>query len=331
MSESLVKAAGVSKHFSVSRRGEHKLLKAVNNVSLMVERGETVGLVGESGCGKSTLGRTILNLYSATSGEVYFRGERIDQYHYKKMLPLRREMQMIYQDPFTSLNPKMRICQLIRAPLDAFKIGTKRERMDQVVRMMEEVGLGTEYLYKYPHEMSGGQRQRVVIARAMISHPSFVVCDEPVSALDVSVRSQVLNLMNDLQKETGVAYLFISHDLSVVSHICSRIIVMYLGSVVEAAACTELFENPVHPYVKALLSAIPIPDVDVKRQRIILEGDVPSPINPPSGCTFHTRCPYARPECREQTPQLRDIGGGHCVSCHFSEEMAAAGRVQTPV
>lgn len=331
MSDSLVKAVNVSKHFSVSRRGEKKLLKAVSDVSFTVEKGETVGLVGESGCGKSTLGRTILNLYNATSGEVHFRGERIDQYHYKQMLPLRKEMQMIYQDPFTSLNPKMRIYQLIQAPLDAFKVGTKQERMDKVVQMMEEVGLGREYLYKYPHEMSGGQRQRVVIARAMISHPSFVVCDEPVSALDVSVRSQVLNLMNDLQKKTGVAYLFISHDLSVVSHICNRIIVMYLGSVVEMADCTELFENPVHPYVKALLSAIPIPDVDVKRQRIILEGDVPSPINPPSGCTFHTRCPYARPECSEQTPRLREMGGGHYVSCHFSEEMAAANRTQPPV
>jgi len=321
MSDSLVRAVNVSKHFTVSRRGEKKLLRAVDDVSFAVQTGETVGLVGESGCGKSTLGRTILNLYNATSGEVYFRGERIDQYHYKQMLPLRKEMQMIYQDPFTSLNPKMRIYQLIQAPLDAFKVGTKQERMDRVVQMMEDVGLGKEYLYKYPHEMSGGQRQRVVIARAMISRPSFVVCDEPVSALDVSVRSQVLNLMSALQKKNGVAYLFISHDLSVVSHICSRIIVMYLGSVVEAAECAELFEHPAHPYVKALLSAIPIPDVDVKRQRIILEGDVPSPINPPSGCTFHTRCPYARPECQTCKPELRDIGGGHRAACHFSEEI----------
>lgn len=321
MREPLLKAVNVNKDFIIKGAGGKKILHALNNVNIEIHEGDTVGLVGESGCGKSTLGRSLLNLISITSGEVYYRGQRIDGYKFKEMLPLRKEMQMIFQDPFTSLNPRMRINELIRAPLDAFDLYDKKEREDRVVQIMEQVGLSTEYLYKYPHEMSGGQRQRVVIARAVVPNPSFVVCDEPVSALDVSVRSQVLNLMRDLQRENGMSYLFISHDLSVVNYICNKIVVMYLGRVVEAADCEALFSNPIHPYVKALLSAIPIPDVDQKRERIILQGDVPSPLDPPSGCAFHNRCPYATPMCSQETPELVTVNDGHQVACHRCREM----------
>lgn len=320
MGDTLFKAVNLRKEFTISRNGKRLSLKAVNNVSFEIAEGETIGLVGESGCGKSTLGKASLKLLKPTSGELYFQGQRIDEYGYKQMLPLRKDMQMIYQDPFTSLNPKMRINQIIDAPLEAFGMGTKSERLEKVVAMMDNVGLSTEYLYKYPHEMSGGQRQRVVIARAMISNPKFVVCDEPVSALDVSVRAQVLNLMNDLQKETGVAYLFISHDLSVVRFLCKNIIVMYLGKIVETAKCADLFSNPLHPYVQALLSAIPIPDVGVKREHVVLRGDVPSPISIPSGCKFHTRCPYAKVICSEKEPELREIAPGHRTACHFCNQ-----------
>ncbi|MBN1314547.1 MAG: ABC transporter ATP-binding protein [Anaerolineales bacterium] len=317
MNELLIKAKDVSKQFKIKSHQGKKVIQAVNNVNFELYEGDTIGLVGESGCGKSTLGRCLLNLFPITGGEIYFRSERFDQYKFKKMLPLRREMQIIFQDPCTSMNPRMRVNQLVRAPLDAFRMGSESEREDLVAKILSDVGLGEEYLYKYPHEMSGGQRQRVAIARAMVSRPSFVVCDEPTSALDVSVRSQVLNLMRDLQRETNVSYLFISHDLGTVNHLCDKVIVMYLGCIVEVADCDSLFADPLHPYVKALLSAIPIPDVTVKRERIILQGDVPSLINPPTGCGFHPRCRYTLPICREYVPELQDIGNNHKVACHL--------------
>lgn len=313
----LLRVEGLKKYFPVksSRIGEKRCLKAVDNVDLTVAAGEVVGLVGESGCGKSTLGRTILKLYTVTAGSIIYRGEHIENYKFQQMRPIRKDMQMIFQDPYASLNPRSSIGSILKAPLDTFDIGDKSERWDRVEEMLAQVGLSTEYLNKLPHEMSGGQRQRVVIARAMISSPSLVICDEPVSALDVSVRAQVLNLMKDIQEKNNTAYLFISHDLSTVRYICDRIAVMYLGHIVEIAEANELFANPIHPYTEALLSAIPIPDVDQKRSRIILEGDVPSPINPPTGCPFRTRCPHATKECAEQMPALRDAGNGHYYAC----------------
>lgn len=314
----ILRVENLKKYFTVKQKisGEKKTLKAVDDVSFVLHEGETLGLVGESGCGKSTLGRTILKLYSITDGNVIFKGQNIKDYKFRQMRPLRRDMQMIFQDPYASLNPRTTIYEAIKGPLDVFDMGSESEKERMVIEMLKTVGLSEEYLYKLPHEMSGGQRQRVVIARAMISNPSFVVCDEPVSALDVSVRAQVLNLMKDMQEQMNTAYLFISHDLSTVKYICDRIAVMYLGHIVEMADSDELFENPVHPYTQALLSAIPIPSVDKKRQRIILEGDVPSPINPPSGCPFRTRCTKCTEECKNKMPELKDINGkGHFVSC----------------
>jgi peptide/nickel transport system ATP-binding protein/oligopeptide transport system ATP-binding protein len=320
MSKELIKAEHLKKYFTVKRKmvSENQVLKAVDDVSFSVNEGEVLGLVGESGCGKSTLGRTILKIHSITDGDVYFRGRNIKFYGFQDMRSIRKDMQMIFQDPYASLNPRMSIADIVRGPLDVFKIGEKDERTDKVVEMLKIVGLSEEYLYKYPHEMSGGQRQRVVIARAMISNPAFVVCDEPVSALDVSVRAQVLNLMKDMQEQFGTAYLFISHDLSTVRYICDRIAVMYLGHIVEIANAKELFDYPSHPYTQALLSSIPIPDVDQRRKRIILGGDVPSPINPPKGCPFQSRCTRCTPTCKEEMPQLMDINGNeHMVACHL--------------
>lgn len=313
----LLRVEHLKKYFPIKSGdfASKRILKAVDDVSFSVKSGEVLGLVGESGCGKSTLGRTILRLYSVTDGSIIFRGEHIEKYKFKQMRPLRKDMQMIFQDPYASLNPRSTIGAILKAPLDTFGIGSKDERWDLVVSMLDEVGLGAEYINKLPHEMSGGQRQRVVIARAMISNPSFVVCDEPVSALDVSVRAQVLNLMKDMQEQSGTTYLFISHDLSTVRYICDRIAVMYLGHIVELADSDELFANPIHPYTEALLSAIPIPDVEQKRNRIILEGDVPSPVSPPSGCPFRTRCRYATAECGEKVPELKDDGTGHLFAC----------------
>ncbi len=319
----LLRVEHIRKYFAIHRKyGNPKgnYLRAVHDVSFTINEGEVLGLVGESGCGKATLGRTILKLHSVTAGDIYFKGENIVNYGFKKMLPIRRDMQMIFQDPFASLNPRMTIEKIIRAPLDTFKIGEPRYRRDHVAEMLKKVGLNADHMNKFPHEMSGGQRQRVVIARAMISNPSFVVCDEPVSALDVSVRAQVLNLMKDMQQELGTAYLFVSHDLSTVRYICNRIAVMYLGHIVEIADADELFNNPKHPYTKALLSAIPVPDVDQKRQRIILQGDVPSPMNPPAGCAFSTRCPLAGSKCEQLHPDLVACGApGHYVACFWPE------------
>lgn len=308
----LLRAEDIHKTFPVSHGRQ---LKAVDGVDVTIFEDEVVGLVGESGCGKSTLGRTLLKLHEPTSGKIVFDGEDITDYSRKQMRPVRQKMQMVFQDPFASLNPRMRIRDSVRAPLDAFGIGTREERDERVRALLEYVGLGANHIDKYPHELSGGQRQRVVIARAVILGPKLVVCDEAVSALDVSIRAQVLNLMKDLQYQQHLSYLFISHDMSVIRFICDRIMVMYLGQVVEVAGRDELFENPAHPYTQALMSAIPVPDVDHHTMKIELSGDVPSPLDPPQGCRFHTRCPYAKPECSKTQPIPVEIEPGHAVSC----------------
>lgn len=292
-------------------------VKAVDDIDLTIQKGETLGLVGESGCGKSTLGRTILRLIPMTSGQVLYEGQDIAAYDKKKMWEMRKKMQIIFQDPYSSLNPRMTVLDLVSAPLQVYGIGSREEQKEMVISMLGDVGLDKQYLNRFPHEFSGGQRQRIGIARALILNPEFVVCDEAVSALDVSVRAQVLNLMKKMQKKRNLTYLFISHDLSVVCHVSDRVAVMYLGSIVEIAGKKELYSTPRHPYTQALLSAIPIPDANRKRNRIILEGDVPSAYNPPSGCKFHTRCPYAQERCRTEVPGLRPAGdGGHLVACH---------------
>ena len=296
-------------------------LKAVDHISFSLDRGETLGLVGESGCGKSTLGRTILRLTPATSGQIIYDGQNIADYNPEQMRHMRKKMQMIFQDPYASLNPRMTVRETIRSPLDVFHIGTSAQREERVLQVMSRVGLNEYHLNRYPHEFSGGQRQRVVIARALITNPEFIVCDEPVSALDVSVRSQVLNLLQDLQEEYKLAYLFVSHDLSVVKHISDRIAVMYLGNIVELADKNALYSNPLHPYTQALMSAIPIPDVDVKRTCVSLTGEIPSPINPPAGCKFSTRCPYATEQCRKEAPSLREVVPGQFVACHRVKEI----------
>ena len=316
----LLETKDLRKYFS-GKKGLFNLnppvVKAVDDITLTIHKGETLGLVGESGCGKSTLGRTILKLIPMTSGQVIYNGEDIAAYDKKQMWEMRKRMQIIFQDPYSSLNPRMTVYDLVSAPLEVYGIGSAAERKEMVISILNDVGLDKQYLNRFPHEFSGGQRQRIGIARALILNPEFVVCDEAVSALDVSVRAQVLNLMKKMQQKRNLTYLFISHDLSVVRHVSDRVAVMYLGSVVEIADKQDLYGAPLHPYTRALLSAIPIPDANRKRNRIILEGDVPSAYNPPSGCKFHTRCPYATDRCREEVPALRDMGGGHSVACHF--------------
>ena len=322
MSEYLVEVKDLKKQFVASKsifKNKSTYVNAVNGITLNIKRGETLGLVGESGCGKSTLGRTILRLTPATSGQVIFDGQDIGKLSNEDMRQMRKRMQMIFQDPYSCLNPRMNILELVRAPLDVFKIGTREERVEKVKEMLEIVGMGEQHMMRYPHEFSGGQRQRVGIARALISNPEFVVCDEPVSALDVSVRASVLNLMNQLQERFGLTFLFISHDLSVVKHISDRVAVMYLGGIVEITSKDELYKNPLHPYTKALLSAIPLPDPSRKAAPKILEGDLPSPYNPPTGCRFHTRCEHCTARCIEEAPVLKDMGGGHQVACHLYE------------
>ncbi len=316
-SNALLAVQNVKKYFK-GTKGCY--VKAVDDVSFSVTKGETLGLVGESGCGKSTLGRTVLNLVNATEGGVIYEGRDILKLPQREMRMLRKKLQMVFQNPYSSLNPRMTVLEAVRAPLDIFGIGTKEERFERSRDILRYVGLDEYQMYRYPHEFSGGQRQRIVIARAIISEPDFVVCDEPVSALDVSVRAQVLNLMQDIQKERGVAYLFISHDLSVVKHISDRIAVMYLGKIVEISPKEALYDRPGHPYTQALLSAIPIPDTDIVRERIILKGDLPSPMDPPAGCRFHTRCRFATEECRMKEPEMRFDESGHGVACHRWKE-----------
>lgn len=290
---------------------------AVNNVSLRLREHEVLGLVGESGCGKSTLGRTILRLIEPSGGEIFFKGQNILNCNPEEMRQLRQKMQIIFQDVYSSLNPRMTVEEIVRAPLDVFHLGTPAEKKAKVLQILEEVGLGEQQLHRFPHEFSGGQRQRIGFARALIVQPELVICDEPVSALDVSVRAQVLNLMKRLQIEKGLSYLFISHDLSVVKHISNRIAVMYLGNIVELSESEELYQNPLHPYTQALLSAIPIPDPENKRQRILLEGDLPSPYAIPQGCPFHTRCPYAQERCLKEKPELKALSSNsqHSLAC----------------
>lgn len=292
--------------------------KAVDGVTFDIKRGETLGLVGESGCGKSTTGRAILQLYKPTSGEVIFNGHDLTKQHGKELRANRRKMQMVFQDPYASLNPRMSVRDIISEPLVIHGLGNATERRERVTELMRVVGLNPYYASRYPHEFSGGQRQRIGIARSLAVSPDFIVCDEPVSALDVSIQAQVINLLEELQEQFGLTYLFIAHDLAVVRHISDRVGVMYLGKMMELAGRNEIYDNPLHPYTKALLSAVPIPDpaLERKRERIILTGDVPSSLRPPKGCVFHTRCPIAGEECRVEIPEWREAEPGHWVACH---------------
>ena len=317
--EVLMEVKNLKKWFPVSKgffSKEKDYVKAVDDISFTVYQKETLGLVGESGCGKSTLARTILRLIEPSGGEVLVHGNDFLKLNRQELASMRKNMQIIFQDPYGSLHPKMTIRKILRAPMDIARYGTPSEREARVKELIEKVDLKQEHLDRYPHEFSGGQRQRIVIARALATNPEFVICDEPVSALDVSVRSQILNLLEDLQQQMGLTYLFISHDLSVVEHFCDRIIVMYLGKVMEMADTTALFSNPTHPYTQALLSAVPHVYEEERSEQILLEGDVPSPVNPPQGCRFHTRCPYASEKCQTEPP-LTDIGSGHFVACHL--------------
>ena len=318
----LVQVRDLKKHFPITAgiifQRQVGAVQAVDGVSFDIHRGETLGLVGESGCGKTTAGRTLLQLYRPTAGEVIFDGTELTTLKKGPLRRLRQRMQMIFQDPFASLNPRMPISRIISEPLRTHKLVSGKERVERVQELMRVVRLNPRFINRYPHEFSGGQRQRIGIARALASNPEFIVCDEPISALDVSIQAQVVNLLEDLQDELGLTYLFIAHDLSMVRHICNRVAVMYLGKIVELAAKDELYDHPLHPYTQALLSAVPVPDPEVERQRrrIVLVGDVPSPINPPPGCYFNTRCPIAEEICSQEEPEWRDAGGGRFVACH---------------
>jgi oligopeptide transport system ATP-binding protein len=317
----LVRVENLKMHFPI-RRGLLQrpvgAVKAVDGVSFDVRKGETLGLVGESGCGKSTTGRAILQLYRPTSGRVFFEGEDLTSVQGEELRRKRRRMQMIFQDPYASLNPRMTVGEIVGEPLEIHGIAHGREKRQEVQRLLGVVGLNPYFSDRFPHEFSGGQRQRIGIARALSLHPSFIVCDEPISALDVSIQAQVVNLLEDLQTEMGLTYLFIAHDLSMVRHIADRVVVMYLGHLMELASRDELYNNPLHPYTQALLSAVPVPDpsVEERRQRIILSGDPPSPANPPKGCPFHTRCPLVMDICRQEVPAWRQASPGHWVACH---------------
>ena len=297
-------------------------LHAVDGVSFSIEEGKTLGVVGESGCGKSTLGRTILHLQPNTGGQIFFEGQDITNVTPQQLKELRKNMQIIFQDPFSSLDPGKSVSQIIAEPLKIYKVcNSRQEIIKKVGELMDTVGLATRLAHSYPHELDGGRRQRIGIARALALNPKFIVCDEPVSALDVSIQAQVLNLMQDLQRDRHLTYIFITHNLAVVKHISDDIMVMYLGNMIEKAPKRELFKNPLHPYTQALLSAIPIPDIDVKKKRILLKGEITSPIDPKPGCRFAARCNYARPECFEKTPELREVAPQHYVACHFFDDL----------
>ncbi len=320
----LLDARGLVKHYPIKggvMLKEIAAVKAVDDVSLSIQRGETLGLVGESGCGKSTFGRAILRLEEPTAGEVWFDGDNILAYEREQLRALRQKMQIIFQDPFSSLNPRKPVASIIGEPLLIHGMKSRRERDARVLELLRVVGLRQEHMRRYPHMFSGGQRQRIGVARALALNPQLVVCDEAVSALDVSIQAQVLNLLKDLQEDFGLTYLFISHDLHVVEHISDRVAVMYLGKIVEIAASETIYAQPLHPYTQALLSASPMPDPTHHRKRIILKGDVPSPINPPPGCRFHTRCPFAEAICAEKEPALREVNPGHQAACHFAGQV----------
>jgi oligopeptide transport system ATP-binding protein len=318
----LLDVRGLKKYFPITQgiliQRKVADVKAVDGVSFFVNEGETLGLVGESGCGKSTTGRTILQLYKPTEGEVLFRGRDLAKLSGEELRKMRADMQMIFQDPYASLNPRMTVGDIIAEPLEVHNIAKGKEKKERVQELLQVVGLNPYFINRYPHEFSGGQRQRIGIARALAVNPDFIVCDEPISALDVSIQAQVINLLEELQEKFHLTYLFIAHDLSVVRHISDRVAVMYLGKIMELTDRKALYENPLHPYTRALLSAVPIPDpiIEEKRERIILVGDVPSPIKPPSGCRFHTRCPLAIPICKQVEPEWRDVGNNHFVACH---------------
>lgn len=312
----ILEVRNLQKHFQV---GNGKILKAVDNLNFSIEQGETFGLVGESGCGKSTAGRTIIRLYEATGGEVLFNGENIHKLRGRKLNDFRRQMQMVFQDPYASLNPRMTVGNIIAEGVDIHGLYTGAKRKERVFELLDAVGLNSEHASRFPHEFSGGQRQRIGIARALAIEPQFIIADEPISALDVSVQAQVVNLFKKLQKEHGLTYLFIAHDLAMVKHISDRIGVMYLGKLVEVTTSDELYAKPLHPYTQSLLSAIPIPDPEIERtrERIILQGEIPSPLNPPSGCPFRTRCPKAMPECAASMPEFKEVEPNHYVACHL--------------
>jgi len=323
--EILIEVKNLKKYF-VKNKGlikkQLEITKAVDDVSFYIKKGETLGLVGESGCGKSTTGRTILRLYEPTAGEILYDGKDIAKLSREEMLPYRKKMQMIFQDPYASLNARMTVSDIIGEPMDIHHLASGKERQQKIYDLLDTVGLNKDHAARYPHEFSGGQRQRIGIARSLAVDPEFIICDEPISALDVSIQAQVVNMLEDLQEERGLTYLFIAHDLSMVKHISDRVGVMYLGSLVEVASSKELYANPVHPYTQALLSSIPIPDPDIAEssKRIVLEGDVPSPVNPPSGCKFRTRCRYAMDICKEETPVFKEVGKEHFAACHLLDK-----------
>ena len=321
--ENLVEVRNLKEYFNINTgMFSSKPLKAVDDVSFAIRKGETLGLVGESGCGKTTVGRTLLHLYKPTGGEVWFKGKKIETR--ADIAEYRKKSTMVFQDPYSSLNPRMTVSDIIGEPLDIHKMyADKQERMEKILAMMAKVGLNSEHASRYAHEFSGGQRQRIGIARSLVTNPEFVVCDEPVSALDVSIQAQVINMFDELQDQMNLTYLFIAHDLLVVRHISDRIAVMYLGKMVELADAKEIYDHPLHPYSKSLMSAVPVPDPKVARanQRIVLSGDIPSPLNAPSGCPFRTRCPYACDACAEAMPELKELSPGHFVACHRAEEI----------